>query len=69
MTGKPIPIRLEEDILARLEELAEAMSRRTGGVEITRASALRAAILIGLDKLEQENGIARRQSSTKTKRK
>jgi hypothetical protein len=59
MTGKPIPIRLDDEIVARLDKLAQAMSERTGGATITRVNALRAVLLKGLPVLEEENGLGR----------
>lgn len=58
MPGKPIPIRLDDDILLRLEELRAVMAERAGGVDITKATALRAVIASGLSKLESEFGIS-----------
>jgi predicted transcriptional regulator len=65
MTGKPFPIRLDEEIVARLDALAQAMSERTGGATITRVNALRAVLQAGLPILEQENGLGRARSKTK----
>jgi len=58
---KPIPVRLDDETLSRLDDLAEAMSRRTGGAEISRANALRAALNAGLPVLELENGLGKRR--------
>jgi predicted transcriptional regulator len=68
MTGKPMPIRLDEDTLRRLDELAERMSERTGGANITRANALRAVIASGLPVLEQENGLGRNRGTPKPRK-
>lgn len=65
MTGKPIPIRLDDEIVQRLDALAQAMSDRTGGATITRANALRAVLLQGLPILEEENGIGRARAKSK----
>ena len=69
MTGKPIPIRIDEDTLKRLEDLAEAMSERTGGADITVANALRAVIKSGLPILEGENGLGRARGKPKQRTK
>jgi predicted transcriptional regulator len=65
MTGKPIPIRLDDEIVQRLDALAQAMSERTGGATITRVNALRAVLLQGLPILEEENGLSRARGKSK----
>lgn len=56
MVGRPIPMRLDDSIVERLDKLASLMSERTGGVEISRASVLRVALERGIDSLEKELG-------------
>jgi predicted transcriptional regulator len=65
MTGKPIPIRLDDEIVKRLDDLAQKMSERTGGATITRVNALRAVLLQGLPILEEENGLSRARGKSK----
>lgn len=65
MTGKPIPIRLDDEVVTRLDALASAMSERTGGATITRVNALRAVLLKGLPILEEENGLGRPRPKSK----
>lgn len=66
---KPIPVRLDDETLSRLDALAEAMSERTGGAAITRANALRAALNAGLQVLEIENGLGRARQKPKPRKK
>ena len=47
-------VRLDDDITARLDAIAELMSARAAGTRITRSDAVRAAVLRGVDVLEQE---------------
>lgn len=49
-------VRLEEDVLDRLDALAKALSARAAGAELNRSDALRVAALRGLDELEGELG-------------
>lgn len=49
-----ITIRATKADVARLEQLAELLSARTPGVEVTRTAAARAAILRGIEALESE---------------
>jgi hypothetical protein len=58
--SRPIPVRLDEEMIRRLDALAQAMSTRTGGATISRGNALRAALGLGLPLLEKENGIGSR---------
>lgn len=62
MNRKPIQIRLDEVTIERLDRLAERLKRDHAGSEAetvfalpkpTRSDAIRAAILKGLDALEQ----------------
>jgi len=66
---KPIPVRLDDETLSRLDALAEAMSERTGGADISRANALRAALNVGLQALELENGLGRARQKPRPRKK
>lgn len=59
MTKAPMSVRLEEDVLARLDALAAALSKRAAGAEVNRSDALRVAALRGVEDLERELGIKR----------
>lgn len=59
MTGKPTPLRIEEEMLERLDRLAAEMTKRTGGVQVARASVIRNAIERGVAELERELGLTR----------
>ena len=60
VTAKTIPIRLEDDLIARLDALAVALTERAAGVKVTRTAAMRAALERGLEALEAEAGTAKR---------
>lgn len=49
--------RLEQATIDRLDKIAAEMGRRSGGLEVSRSDATRAAILHGVDVLEQEFGL------------
>ena len=51
-------IRLEDDLVKRLEALAEAMTRAVHGAKVTRSQALRAALEAGVPVLEEKFGVA-----------
>lgn len=65
MTGKPIPLRLEQEILDRLDRIAAALSERAAGVRVTRADATRIALERGATALEAELGLTRRAAKRK----
>jgi predicted transcriptional regulator len=50
-------VRLEGEIAARLDRIAQKSSERAGGAEISRSSAIRMAIERGIADLEKELGI------------
>lgn len=56
---RPLPIRLEDDTIERLDRLAAALTERAAGVKVSRSGAMRATIERGLDVLEAELGIGR----------
>jgi hypothetical protein len=57
MAKSKLDLRAEDEIIARVERLAAALSRP--GAEVSRSAAARAALLRGLDVLEAEAGIAK----------
>ena len=61
MTEHPVSVRLDDDTLARLDRLSEAMSKRAGGATVKRGTALRAVVDHGLAALEAELGLAKRK--------
>lgn len=61
MTGKPIPIRLEDELLERVDRVTDAMEARAAGAKVPRSSVLRLALERGLDSLESELGLTRRK--------
>ncbi|MCC6523373.1 MAG: hypothetical protein IT373_11975 [Polyangiaceae bacterium] len=54
MTEKPLAIRFDVETIERLDRLAENMSKRSGGVRVTRSDVVRVAVTRGLDALEAE---------------
>jgi predicted transcriptional regulator len=69
MTGKPVPIRLEDDLIDRLDRLATAMTARAAGAKVPRTSAMRIVLERGLEVLEAEMGLTARRPKPKPKRK
>lgn len=65
VTAKTIPIRLEDDLIARLDALAAALTERAAGVKVTRTAAMRAALERGLESLEDEAGLSSKRRKTK----
>ena len=51
-----VGVRLDPDIIARLDALAAALSERAAGAAINRSDAARLAIARGVDVLEAEIG-------------
>lgn len=54
VTGRTLPIRLEDDLIERLDTLAAALTVRAAGVKVSRTAAMRAALERGLAALEAE---------------
>jgi hypothetical protein len=69
MTARPIPIRLEEALLERIDCVAEALQKRAAGAPVPRAVAMRVAMERGLDALETELGLGSARRSTRPKHK
>jgi predicted transcriptional regulator len=65
MTTPAIAIRLESELLERIDRLASTMQERAGGAEVTRTACMKAALTRGLDALEAELGIAGRRAKKK----
>jgi predicted transcriptional regulator len=51
-------IRLEDDMVKRIDRLAAAMTEAAAGAKVTRSQALRAALDTGVPALEKRFGIA-----------
>jgi len=60
MAESPISIRLDEGLLARLDALAEELTKRAAGARVGRSSVMRLALERGLASLEGELGLARK---------
>lgn len=65
VTAKTIPVRLEDELIARLDALAAALTERTAGVKVSRSAAMRAALERGLASLEDETGMSARRRKSK----
>lgn len=68
MTSKTTPaiaIRLESELLQRIDRLAETMQDRIAGAQVTRTAAMKVALTRGLDALEAELGSASRRAKKK----
>lgn len=68
MTTKPKPIpataiRLEPELLERIDRLASTMQERAAGAQVTRTAAMKVALTRGLDSLEAEFGSAGRRAA------
>ncbi|HEY3235876.1 MAG TPA: hypothetical protein VGJ84_14255 [Polyangiaceae bacterium] len=60
-----LSVRVDQEMLVRLNRIAEAMSKRAAGVEVKRATVTRASLDRGVAVLEAELGLAKK---TKPKR-
>lgn len=58
MTDRPIPVRLEDSLIERLDAVVGVLSHRAAGAPIHRSAVLRMAVERGLESLESEVGIA-----------
>jgi hypothetical protein len=67
MVARPVPIRLENDLIERLDRLAAAMADRAAGAKVPRTSAMRIVLDRGLDALEAEFGLTSRRPKPKRK--
>lgn len=54
-------VRIETEVLSRLDVVAAKLTERAAGAEVTRAATMRAAMIRGLDELEVELGIKRKR--------
>jgi predicted transcriptional regulator len=62
MVGKPIPLRIDDETIERLDRLAAEMTTRAGGLEVARASVIRVAIDRGVASLEAEFGLTKKKT-------
>lgn len=65
VTARTIPIRLEDELIERLDALATALTERAAGVKVTRTAAMRAALERGIEALEAEAGVPGRRRKTR----
>jgi predicted transcriptional regulator len=61
MTEQPIAVRLDAEILDRLDRIGSALSERAAGVRMNRSAVLRVAIEHGIAALETELGLVRQR--------
>jgi hypothetical protein len=61
MVKETAGVRLDPEVIARVDRATDEMSRRTFGVPVRRADVLRLAVLHGLGVIEAELGIAAKE--------
>lgn len=61
MTEHPVSTRLDEATIERLERIAEALSKRAGGVVLKRGTVVRTAVERGIEALEAELGLKKQK--------
>ena len=49
-----LSVKVDDEFAIRLDRLAEVMSARAGGAQVTRSNAMRVALERGMDALELE---------------
>ena len=67
MVTQNYSVRLEPELVERLDRLAEAMSKQLAGVKVTRTQALRMAVEIGLEQAEAKFGFTKTKPKPKRK--
>jgi len=65
VTARTIPIRLEEDLIERLDALAQELTERAAGAKVSRTAAMRVALERGLEVIESDMGLAGRRRKPK----
>jgi hypothetical protein len=65
MTRRPVPLRIDEEILTRLDRVAEALSAKAAGANVPRSDAIRIALERGTESLEGELGLSRQKRKPK----
>lgn len=60
MTEHPVSTRLDDSTIERLERIAEALSKRAGGVVLKRGTVVRTAVERGIEALETELGLSKK---------
>lgn len=59
MVTQNYSVRLEPELVARLDRVAAAMSRQLAGVKVSRTQAIRMALETGLAQAEERFGVAK----------
>lgn len=57
MTERPLAIRLSDELIERLDRIADELSTRAAGARVSRSQAIRAGIERGVLALEAELGL------------
>jgi hypothetical protein len=65
MRKRPLAVNFAEDQIARFDRIAEALSARAAGTDVTRSDAIRAAAERGATLLEAELGLIKKPKSKK----
>jgi hypothetical protein len=60
MTEFPVSARLDGDMLARLDKIAEELTKRAAGASVNRSAVVRLAVDRGVAALEKELGLSKR---------
>ncbi len=63
MARRPLPVRLDDEMIARIDAVVGKLSKRAAGVEVTRSAVFRAALELGLKELEA--GLKRRRTTSR----
>lgn len=69
MPARPTPIRIEDEVIQRLDAIAAAMTERAAGVKVARANVIRLALERGMDLVEEDLGMNPSRTTKKPKRK
>jgi hypothetical protein len=65
MRKRPLAVNFAEDQIVRFDRIAEALSVRAAGTEVTRSDAIRAAAERGAALLETELGLIKKTKPKK----
>lgn len=65
MTERPLAIRLSDELIERLDRIADELSTRAAGARVSRSQAIRAGIERGVAGLEAELGLTTKKPKRK----
>lgn len=64
----PLSVRFDAETLARLDRVAEALSKRSAGLDVGRSRVIKLAVQRALPGLESELGLAPKRPKPKPKK-